>query len=143
MFARAKAGTGDRSIVMPFTRSPIFFQSSIRLVGSRCRGRQMERYTRTAMVLHWLIAMRASLVRVFVALFLSLASVLALAQAWPSKPIRWIVPFPAGGSTDIATRPVAERLRQVFGQSGIVENRTGAAGHIGMEYVAKSAPDGY
>ena len=103
----------------------------------------MERYTRTAMVLHWLIAMRASLVRVFVALFLSLASVLALAQAWPSKPIRWIVPFPAGGSTDIATRPVAERLRQVFGQSGIVENRTGAAGHIGMEYVAKSAPDGY
>jgi len=107
------------------------------------QGRQMERYTGTAMVLRWLIAMHASLLRVFVALFLSLASVLALAQAWPSKPIRWIVPFPAGGSTDIATRPVAERLRQVFGQSGIVENRTGAAGHIGMEYVAKSAPDGY
>jgi len=87
--------------------------------------------------------MHRSLLRIVVALFLPLATSLALAQAWPSKPIRWIVPFPAGGSTDIATRPVAERLRQVFGQAAIVENRTGAAGHIGMEYVAKSAPDGY
>jgi len=78
-------------------------------------------------------AIQTLLLRVFVALFLSLATSLALAQPWPSKPIRWIVPFPAGGSTDTATRPVAERLRQVFGQAGIVENRTGAAGHIGME----------
>src|SRR6266481_5061192 len=83
-------------------------------------------------------AMHRSLLRVVVALFLPLATSLALAQAWPSKPIRWIVPFPAGGSTDIATRPVAERLRRVLGQPGIVENRTGAAGHIGVEYVAKS-----
>src|SRR5437879_12355691 len=88
-------------------------------------------------------AMHTSLLRVFFAPFLSLATSLALAQAWPSKPIRWIVPFPAGGSTDIATRPVAERLRQVFGQAGLVEKRTGAASHNGVEYVATRASEGY
>jgi tripartite-type tricarboxylate transporter receptor subunit TctC len=67
----------------------------------------------------------------------------SLAQAWPAKPIRWIVPYPPGGSTDIAVRPVADRLSKVFGQSVVVENRTGAGGNIGTEHVAKSAPDGY
>jgi tripartite-type tricarboxylate transporter receptor subunit TctC len=67
----------------------------------------------------------------------------AAGQTWPTKPIRWILPFPPGGSTDIAVRPVADRLSQVFGQSIVVENRTGAAGNIGTEFVAKSAPDGY
>jgi tripartite-type tricarboxylate transporter receptor subunit TctC len=68
----------------------------------------------------------------------------AHAQVWPSKPIRWIVPYPPGGATDIATRPVAERVGQALGgHSGVVENRAGAGGNIGVEAAAKSAPDGY
>src|SRR5262245_28427288 len=67
----------------------------------------------------------------------------AMAQDWPSRPIRWIVPFPPGGSTDIAVRPVADALSKALGQPVVVENRTGAAGNIGTDAVAKSAPDGY
>ena len=68
----------------------------------------------------------------------------AHAQGWPAKPLRWIVPYPPGGSTDIAARPLAERVGQALGgQSGIVENRAGAAGNIGIEAAAKSAPDGH
>ena len=68
----------------------------------------------------------------------------AQGQAWPSKPLRWIVPYSPGGSTDIATRPLAERVGQALsGHSGVVENRAGAAGNIGVEAAAKSAPDGY
>lgn len=67
----------------------------------------------------------------------------AFAQAWPAKQIRIIVAFPAGGSTDIATRPVADRMAQALGQSIIVENRTGAGGNIGADLVAKSPADGY
>lgn len=67
----------------------------------------------------------------------------ALSQTWPSKPIRWIVPFPPGGSTDIATRTVAERLTQTLRQAVVVENRPGATGTIGVEYVSKSPADGY
>ena len=75
---------------------------------------------------------------------LALASGTAFAQGWPQKPIRWIVPYPPGGSTDIATRPLAERVGQSLGgHSGIVENRAGAGGNIGFEAAAKSAPDGY
>jgi tripartite-type tricarboxylate transporter receptor subunit TctC len=75
---------------------------------------------------------------------LALASSLALAQAWPAKSVRWIVPYPPGGSTDIATRPVAERVGQALGgHSAVVENRVGAGGNIGMEAAAKALPDGY
>ena len=75
---------------------------------------------------------------------LALASGAAEAQGWPQKSIRWIVPYPPGGSTDIATRPLAERVGQALGgHSGLVENRTGAGGNIGFEAAAKSAPDGY
>src|SRR5436189_4098140 len=74
-----------------------------------------------------------------------LAASAAQAQRWPTaKPIRWIVAYPPGGATDIATRPIAERVGQALaGQSGIVENRAGAGGNIGGEAAAKSAPDGY
>lgn len=67
----------------------------------------------------------------------------AQGQSWPAKSIRWIVPYPPGGSTDIATRVVAERVGQALGQSSVVENRPGAGGNIGFEAVAKSVPDGY
>jgi tripartite-type tricarboxylate transporter receptor subunit TctC len=67
----------------------------------------------------------------------------ATAQTWPSKPIRWIVPFAPGGANDITARVVAERLNQSLGQPVVVENRPGAAGTIGTELVAKSPADGY
>ena len=67
----------------------------------------------------------------------------ARAQAYPQRPITIIVPFPAGGSTDILARLVAEYLRQSLGQTVIVENRTGASGNIGTAIAARAAPDGY
>jgi tripartite-type tricarboxylate transporter receptor subunit TctC len=65
------------------------------------------------------------------------------AADWPSHPIHFIVPFPAGGSTDVAARLVGNALSQALGQQVVVENKSGANGNIGIEYVAKSAPDGY
>ena len=63
--------------------------------------------------------------------------------AWPAKPIRLIVPFPAGGQLDVVVRIIVEKVSPALGQPIIVENRTGADGKIGTEFVAKSAPDGY
>ena len=67
----------------------------------------------------------------------------ARAQSYPSKPIRFVVPFPAGGSTDVGARLIAEQLSRAFGQQVYVENKSGANGTIGIEDAAKSAPDGY
>ena len=64
-------------------------------------------------------------------------------QGWPSRPIRFIVPFPPGGGTDVNARIIAPRLSAALGQQVVVENRTGAGGMVGTEVVAKSAPDGY
>ncbi len=72
-----------------------------------------------------------------------LMPVAAHAQDWPARPVRMIVPFAAGGSTDVAARLVAEYLTRAFGQQVFVENRTGANGVIGIEAAAKSDPDGY
>ncbi|WP_063771663.1 Bug family tripartite tricarboxylate transporter substrate binding protein [Cupriavidus necator] len=78
------------------------------------------------------------------ALGLVLATGSAFAQAWPSaRPIKWIVPFPAGGATDVISRVAAHQLSQALGQAIAVENVTGAAGAVGMDRIAKSAPDGY
>ena len=63
--------------------------------------------------------------------------------AYPTHPVRIVVPFPAGGTTDILARAVAQRFSEVFGQPFVVDNRPGAGGNIGAELVAKSAPDGY
>ena len=72
-----------------------------------------------------------------------LLGTLASAQDYPGKPIRLIVPFGTGGATDSSARTVAERLGQRLGQPIVVENRPGAGGSIGAQYVARSAPDGY
>jgi len=78
------------------------------------------------------------------ALALGLAAALpAAAQNWPTKPVRFIVPFPPGGSVDPLARLVAVKLTEQFGQQFIVENKPGAAGSIGAAFVAKSPPDGY
>ena len=75
---------------------------------------------------------------------LLLATPAALAQAtYPQKPIRYIVPFPAGGIADVFARVIGARLGERWGQPVVVENRAGAGGNIGADLVAKSAPDGY
>lgn len=72
-----------------------------------------------------------------------LAPLASLAQTWPSKPLRLVVPFPPGGTTDFVTRLVAVELGKALGQSVIVENKPGGGTVIGVDAVAKSAPDGY
>jgi tripartite-type tricarboxylate transporter receptor subunit TctC len=71
------------------------------------------------------------------------APLVAAAQTFPSKPIRWIVPFPPGGPTDGFSRGAAQKLAEVLGQPVIVENVPGAGASIGMDRVSKAAPDGY
>lgn len=82
-----------------------------------------------------------SMKKTLLALALGLAANLAF--SFPDKPVRFVVPYAAGGATDAAARIVADKLTQAWGQPVIVENRPGATGAIGTEYVVKSAPDGY
>ena len=71
------------------------------------------------------------------------ASAVARADGWPDKPIRFVVPYPPGGGTDVIARIVQERFQHALGQPIIIENRGGAAGSLGTDVVAKSASDGY
>lgn len=72
-----------------------------------------------------------------------LVSVIANAQAWPSKPIKFVVPFTAGGANDLMARAAAEGAGKVLGQTIVIDNKPGAGGTLGADFVAKSAPDGY
>ena len=73
----------------------------------------------------------------------SVTPAVALAQAYPSKPIRMILPFPPGGPTDITGRAIAQKLSEQLGHAVVPENRPGAAGNLGLELGAKAPPDGY
>ena len=81
--------------------------------------------------------------RLTAALIAAAAATLATAQPYPTKPIKFIVPFPPAGSTDLSARAVAGKLGERIGQPVVIENRPGAGGNIGTDVVAKSAPDGY
>ncbi len=76
-------------------------------------------------------------------IFAALLTLNAQAQSWPQKPVRFIVPFPPGGATDIAARLLGERLTAIWGQTVVVENRGGAGGAVGAAEAARAAPDGY
>jgi len=84
-----------------------------------------------------------TLLRILACLFAALIAQPALGQAWPSKPLRLIVTFPPGGTSDIAARLVGERLGARIGQPVVIDNRPGVAGILGTEAAVKSAPDGY
>jgi tripartite-type tricarboxylate transporter receptor subunit TctC len=81
--------------------------------------------------------------RWFATLALALAAVLAQAQSYPNRPIKLVVPFAPGGSADLVGRLLAQQMSESLGQPVVVENKGGASGMLGNEYVAKSAPDGY
>lgn len=79
----------------------------------------------------------------WLALFAALGAGTSSAQSYPTKPVRIIVPFPAGQGTDVATRHLAEQLTKALGQNFYVENKPGAGARVGIELLAKAAPDGY
>jgi len=81
--------------------------------------------------------------KTIISVALLVLSSVAMAQTYPSRPVRVIVPFPPGGAPDLVGRTLANRLQERLGQSFVVENRTGAGGNIAAEAVAKAAPDGY
>src|SRR5215468_5531600 len=84
--------------------------------------------------------------REFLAATLAATAATAFAQGgsgYPSRPIRLVVPFPAGGGTDTTSRLVAEKFTSLMGWTVVVDNKPGAGGNIGLDAVAKAAPDGY
>jgi tripartite-type tricarboxylate transporter receptor subunit TctC len=87
--------------------------------------------------------MAKSVLRAAVAALLALACAHASSQAYPSRTIRIVIPFPPGGTSDILARTLAQKLTDEWGQQAIAENRPGAAGNVASEHVAKSKPDGY
>ena len=86
---------------------------------------------------------RVSMWRLLAAAALLISSLTAQAQSWPSKPVRIIVPFPPGGTTDIVARSLGAELQKMWRQPVVIENRAGAGGNVGADAVAKSPNDGY
>jgi tripartite-type tricarboxylate transporter receptor subunit TctC len=86
---------------------------------------------------------RRNFTQTLVALPVAALPLVALAQSYPNKPIKLIVPFPAGGATDILARALSQKLGEKIGQTVVVDNRPGAGGTIGSDAAAKAAPDGY
>ena len=87
--------------------------------------------------------MKRWLLALFSVLLPALFPTIAAAQSYPSKPIRWIVPFPPGGPTDLLARTVGQKLSEAWGQPVVVENKPGAAGNLGVDLAAKAPADGY
>jgi tripartite-type tricarboxylate transporter receptor subunit TctC len=87
--------------------------------------------------------MRATLLKALVGAILGLSTTLAAAQSWPTKPVRFVVPYPPGGSLDQVARALADKMKDGLGQPVLVENRPGAGGNLGADLVAKSPADGY
>jgi tripartite-type tricarboxylate transporter receptor subunit TctC len=85
----------------------------------------------------------ALIARWLAATALALHAALAVAQAWPAKPLKLVTPFPPGGSADVIARLIANQLSVQLGQPVVIDNRPGAGGVVGNEYVAKQPPDGY
>ncbi len=97
-----------------------------------------------ASTLYTVFRTKETLIRSLLALVsLSLASLGAIAQSFPNKPVRIVVPFPSGGETDVVVRVLAPKIFNHLGQQVIVENRAGAGSSIGTDFVAKSLADGY
>jgi tripartite-type tricarboxylate transporter receptor subunit TctC len=86
---------------------------------------------------------RRNLLAAAAALIVVSTATAGLAQSYPSKPVRVVVPYPPGGSTDIVARVIGEQLSQSMGQRFVVDNRPGAGGNIGMQLAAGAEPDGY
>ena len=116
---------------LPCRREPITQLHSSHILGSRLREQN-------ALVCLAALALLNSLVAANIA-----QAQTSPAQNYPSKPIRLVVPFAPGGSTDLIARIIGQELEKSWKQTVIVENRPGASGNIGLDYVAKSAPDGY
>src|ERR671922_763604 len=83
------------------------------------------------------------LFRILLTTALALVAIASQAQAWPSKPVKFIVPYPPGGTVDPLARLVGAKLQESLGQPFVVENRAGAGGLVGTGVAAKAAPDGY
>lgn len=90
-----------------------------------------------------LMTSHAPLTRRAFVLALATTSTVAMAQAWPARPIEWVVPYPPGGGTDIVARTLGQSMSELLGQPIVINNKPGAATNIGADYTAKAKPDGY